>query len=101
MKYSQKKLFAFCLLLSISTISYGNEKILGGENHTLRFEPSTSQVGSNSFGAVQKGNKIISECWTVQACSQMISDCISVGGTFYEGVSDVKTWATSEGYCRL
>jgi hypothetical protein len=69
-------------------------------------QPSQTPPGSRPMpGQLSAGkkddNKLISYCWTVQACNQMISDCYSVGGNFHPGIYDPKNGAVKEGYCSL
>lgn len=60
--------------------------------------PSSAQAFTAKKGTV---NPITAHCWTVSECNQMISDCISVGGSFHTGITDMDTGAPSEGSCTL
>jgi len=101
MKTTQPLLLTYCIFLSVSTASFADNQTLSTHKNTLRIQPSTEKTSPNTLGTVRKGNKIVSHCWTTKTCSQMISDCLSVGGHFKEGVQDPNTSATSEGSCRL
>lgn len=60
--------------------------------------PSSARAFTTPRGG---DSKLISYCWTISECNQMISDCISVGGNFNTGITDIDTGATSEGSCHL
>ena len=69
-------------------------------------QPSQTPPGSRPMpGQLSTGkkddNKLISRCWGVEACNQMISDCIAVGGDFHPGLEDPETGAPGQGYCSL
>jgi hypothetical protein len=62
----------------------------------------TPMGGSSKFSNGQRGgSEATVDCYSIQECNQMISDCISVGGTFEPGTHDPYTGAVNNGRCRL
>ncbi len=108
-------MMATALIMSTSTFADTMlKKINPSQVHSQKNLPSLQGVlnqtknnssphrASNSFSnGKPKDSHITAHCWTVAECNDMISDCISVGGSFHSGIRDHKTGATSEGSCTL
>ena len=102
-------LFAVGLVLSFSGGVMAKESRYQVKNPVGSLEikrsatrPSRAPSSTRAFTTPRAGDsKLISYCWTVSECNQMISDCISVGGDFNTGITDIDTGATSEGSCSL
>tara|TARA_R110002111_G_scaffold54777_9_gene94499 strand:- start:1855 stop:2166 length:312 start_codon:yes stop_codon:yes gene_type:complete len=97
----KKTLSTLVIVASFITFSASAQQFELNGAQTLK--KAQQHRGLNPKFSAPQGDhsKITAHCWTVSECNQMISDCISVNGSFRSGITDHKTGATSEGSCTL